>query len=359
MKILVMNTLDSRYGSTYRIRRFLNFLKEENYETIYSESNYKSGKNEIGIKQEDNFLSYIISSIKRFYYCITLKYDKILIIKLNLLVIPCIISAKIRSKSIILDWDDLSSSFQTSYLRRTLTSFLENSFLVNLIDVITTHNKYMIDFSKKKSDKKIFYVPQGVDTKIFDRRLYKKSNLKKELKLNNKIILAFVATFTQGGVRDFDIILKSMKEVQNKNRKIVLLVIGDGPLLEKYKKMSEQLDIENIKFIGRIPHKKVPEYLSISNYGIIFMRNDIGNKMRVSLKILEYLSMEIPVIGHLVGETKDKLERFCTLSKQSHSSLAEKILKLPKKKESPRKFIMENYDWEVVKRKILVAIEST
>jgi hypothetical protein len=55
----------------------------------------------------------------------------------------------------------------------------------------------------------------------------------------------------------------------------------------------------------------VPKYLSVCDTGLIYMRDNLINRYRVSFKVLEFLVLGIPVIGHLVGETHDRFSQFC------------------------------------------------
>jgi glycosyltransferase involved in cell wall biosynthesis len=79
------------------------------------------------------------------------------------------------------------------------------------------------------------------------------------------------------------------------------------------------------------------------------MRDNLANRCRVSLKLLEYLSMELPVIGHVVGHSRDVFGPYCFMCDPEPGALTQTILDVMKsasRKASARPFIVENYDWE-------------
>jgi glycosyltransferase involved in cell wall biosynthesis len=111
---------------------------------------------------------------------------------------------------------------------------------------------------------------------------------------------------------------------------------------------------------GRIPHSQVPRYLAASDIGLIFMSDDLANKTRVSFKLLEYLSMNLQVVGHIVGESRDSLGEYCFLCQPTPESMADLALDVTQKdlrKESGRRFIKENYDWSVVGKSLEQALK--
>jgi len=66
------------------------------------------------------------------------------------------------------------------------------------------------------------------------------------------------------------------------------------------------------------------------------------------LKLLEYLAMNLTVIGHLVGTSGDELAPYCFTCEPTVESLGEKMLEVVKKglkKEGVREFMVKNHDW--------------
>ena len=91
------------------------------------------------------------------------------------------------------------------------------------------------------------------------------------------------------------------------------------------------------------------------------MADDPANRMRMSLKVLEYLAMELTVVGHLVGATKDAFAPYCFACGPSEGSMAsriEEVLGEGPRKPSARELISRDYDWRVIRASLEEAVRS-
>ena len=71
----------------------------------------------------------------------------------------------------------------------------------------------------------------------------------------------------------------------------------------------------------------------------------------MSLKLIEYLSMDLRVVGHITGEPRDVFGDYCFLCHPSAHALAEKIIEVSENHhqgKSARDFIVQRYDWRVI-----------
>ena len=103
---------------------------------------------------------------------------------------------------------------------------------------------------------------------------------------------------------------------------------GEGPLEGEYLGLINTLGLKNVTITGRMLQHQVPRYLAASDIGLIYMEENRANKMRMSLKLLEYLSMDLTVVGHPAGESLDVFGRYCALSSPSAHALAEKVIEV-------------------------------
>ena len=119
--------------------------------------------------------------------------------------------------------------------------------------------------------------------------------------------------------------------------------------------------IIKVIFTGLVSQDKVAQYLAASDCALIYMSDDVGNRMRFSLKLLEYLAMRKIVVGHLVGPSRDYLSEYCILTKPETEDFSEKILaalNTPPNVKDTRSYIVENHDWEIVKKRIKEALSE-
>src|SRR3989304_2463838 len=322
MNILFINVMEERHGSTYRARRLASLLMVK-HKVCYLESNcndkngvfpseIKNGNRVISIPQTGSLSGFIMASIK-------------------------------------------------SSLRKRLTSLTEK-LMPRWADLTTTHNQYLKRYIKDEGGTEAVIVPQGVDTELFDPVQFDPLKEKRSLNLEGKKVYAFLGSFTYGSARDLHTILNTMQQIIKRHSNAILLIIGGGgPLEKEYMDLISTLGISNHVIItGRVPHSQVPRYLAASDTGLIFMSDDLANETRVSLKLLEYLSMNLQVVGRLAGESRDTLGEYCFLCQPTTEAMADMVLDVSQKnlkKGSARRFIKEHYDWGVVGKSLEQAIK--
>jgi glycosyltransferase involved in cell wall biosynthesis len=353
--VLFINPLQERHGSTYRAR---NLSKLLNKKTHLSYVEFKNGvKRGLGPSEGDSYLNLLLAMLRYFSLCLKKEFDLLYLQKPMVLTLPCVALAKLRGKRVVIDFDDLDSLWQTSWLKGQLAGIGER-FMPKLADAVTTHNDYLREHIEPLCKKRVFVVPQGVDSGLFNPERFKKTEEKEKLGLKEKTVFCFLGSFTKGSAADLDLIFKAFQAVAAVQDDARLMIVGGGGPLEKdYLSLIRQLGLENRTIItGRKDQKEVPRYLSCADFGLICMRDNLANRCRVSLKLLEYLSMELPVIGHVVGHSRDVFGSYCFLCNPEAESLAGKMLDVIEGqagKKSARPFIVENYDWE----KLLPSLE--
>ncbi|MFC1709283.1 radical SAM protein [Candidatus Omnitrophota bacterium] len=330
MKILFINPLDKRYGSTYRSRNIVKALTGLGHEVKYVESNLDESlfNGDISIIQKDNLWGYFIATCKRLHLVLKTNFDILYIQKFIPLSAPCLIIGKLKGKKCIVDWDDLDFCFQKNIIRKAIV-FLSEHFFPYFSDLITTHSQRLQVYAHKRWIHRVEIVNQIVDLDKVNIGDSEKDELRLKIGAAGKKVLCFLGTLTSGGARDLDVIIKTVGAVAKDRSDVFFLIIGGGPLEGNFSRMLAQHGLADSSHItGLIPHQEVKKFLSISGLGSVFMRDDLGNRMRVSFKVLEYLSAGIPVIGKLVGETHDRLAQFCHNVDLEHSDSVNQIIKL-------------------------------
>ncbi len=361
MKILFINPLDDRSGTKVRTRGFYTALRSLGHDVSYMESNYHGNDpGTISIPQGDTLLGFCTASLRRLRYCLFMPYDMLFIYKCLPVNIPCIIAGKLRRKKVAIDWDDLDSTFQPTTFRKAIAAWTER-WMPRFADVITTHNRRIKDLAELNGARKVIIVPQVIDTDLFNPARYNRDEIRTRLGLQGKMVLSYMCSLDWGGSRDLDKVLAAAQQVEQKRSDTVLLIIGGGILQKRFQKMAANLNIKSVSFTGLIPHEMVPEYLAASDLALIYMRDDLGNRTRFSLKLLEYLCMGKPVAGHLAGATKDALGEYCILSAGQIEDFADTIMRaldVPPAANDARKYIVEHHDWQVVTQSIRTAIAA-
>lgn len=308
--VLLINSLDKRYGSTYRARSIFNALTSMGCACTYVESNYDlDTAGVISVDQKDTIPSYIAASIKRAMIVLRENYSLAMIQKITPLTFFAITAALMKRRPLVVDWDDLDAEFQSSAVRKYLIRALE-AFVPGLASVITTHSETIARYAAKKNARRVSYLPQVIDTEIFNPERFDRAEEKKHLGLEAKTVLGYTGTLTEGGMRDIDIILDFFRRACSSD-KYHLLIAGGGPLKKRLEALiREKYGIKNYVITGTLAQNEILRYISAMDACFVYMRENIGNAARVSLKLLEYLSMKRIVFGKVVGQTNDILGRY-------------------------------------------------
>lgn len=147
-------------------------------------------------------------------------------------------------------------------------------------------------FGRNKSEIETVYI--GVDENKFNPEKYNKEELKKKYKLpEDKKIISFIARIDlQKRPILLMEIIKSLKKVRDD---FYFVIAGDGPMLEKIKKIAKNYNLErNIKFLGVV--SETAEIYSISDITL-----NCSIKEGLALTSYESLSMGVPVVSANVG----------------------------------------------------------
>ncbi|MDP2929036.1 MAG: glycosyltransferase, partial [Candidatus Omnitrophota bacterium] len=153
-----------------------------------------------------------------------------------------------------------------------------------------------------------------------------------------------------GGMRDIDIILDFFKKRCSLDR-YCLLIAGGGPLKNRLEAMiREKYGIKNYIITGTLAQNEMPRYISAMDACFVYMRENIGNDARVSLKLLEYLAMERIVFGKVVGQTNSILGKYVSDFDLFEPDSLERLTESRKADlEEARDVIKEKYSMESLK----------
>ena len=149
-------------------------------------------------------------------------------------------------------------------INRTLFKWAE-MFMAHYTDAIITINNEDYEAAQKfklRNNGKVYYVPGvGIKTDAYKNAKYDKESFIKNLKLkNNDIICIAMGDLIKR--KNYESSIKAIARTNNTN--IHFLICGKGPKLEKLKKLSRDLNIENqIHFLGF--RADVKELLNISD----------------------------------------------------------------------------------------------
>ena len=152
-------------------------------------------------------------------------------------------------------------------------------------------------FGRNSEEIETVYI--GVDEEKFNPCKFNKNELVEKYGLQNekRYILSYICRISEQ--KRPILLLEIVKKLKEKRNDFLVLVVGNGNLLEKMKKKASEMEIlENIKFLGNI--EKTEEIYAISDATI-----NCSIKEGLALTSYESLSMGVPVISANVGGQKE------------------------------------------------------
>jgi glycosyltransferase involved in cell wall biosynthesis len=159
---------------------------------------------------------------------------------------------------------------------------------------ISQNITYTLESFREKyaiSNDKSLLIPNGVDLELFHA-------------CKNQSISADAREFTVGFAGflgkwlDFSYVLKGLQRLIQKQYKISLLIVGDGPTREHIKEIAKQLNVlDKIDFVGSVSYNQIPAYIRLMDVCLIPFNKGAVADRALPLKLLEYLACHKPVIS--------------------------------------------------------------
>lgn len=137
---------------------------------------------------------------------------------------------------------------------------------------------------------KIFVANQSVENVSVN---IKKTIPKENLTINKKYVILYLSRIISW--KGLDILIKAFKRLEKKGYDVFLLIGGDGPFKSYCEILSNNIEVENIKFVGSIPNEKVYYYYHLSDI-FVLPTCQRGNAEAWGLVINEAMSAGKPVV---------------------------------------------------------------
>ncbi|WP_127579925.1 glycosyltransferase family 4 protein [Paenibacillus koleovorans] len=107
-------------------------------------------------------------------------------------------------------------------------------------------------------------------------------------------------------------LIKAVKQLRDKNCRIDLWLIGDGPLKQELMDYCNQLHLtQSIRFVGQKPHHELMNlYKNGHVFGVVLPSVDLGNGEHegIPVSLIEAMSFDIPVISTDTGGIPELLQ---------------------------------------------------
>jgi len=361
MKICLVNPFGVREGTGIRLSNIGRVLYEKGHEVTLLSTGYSGEKNVDvpfesiiyrfpGVKNKR--VSCVLSSFPKLARLLKQDFEIIHSIKaIPYATLPSFIAARLRSKKIVLDWDDWEGKeglgrYMPFPLNEIHTLF--ERWIPYKVDGVIVGANFLKNYLRKTGFKKpIGYLPNGINLKEFEKV--------KKIKLpqNSVVIVGNLS-----GISDLPYVLRSVA-IALRKVDLNLLVIGDGNRRKEFEKLAKSLGIEkNVKFLGWVKEEKKKRILRSSHIALMPMVDNIQNRSRSPMKLTEYMALGCAIIANNLENVKAILDGAGLLIGQTERELANAIIyllnndKLRKTLKKRAKKRAKLFDWKVLVEKI-------
>jgi glycosyltransferase involved in cell wall biosynthesis len=167
-----------------------------------------------------------------------------------------------------------------------------------------------------------------------------------------------------------DIAVKAITQIKRKITRIRLFIIGKGSTLyeRELRNLVTELDLdENVFFVGSKKYTELPLFLKESDIGLACFRPINWRRYAFPLKVIEYMTAGLPIIGTVGTETENIIERYnCgDVISLNTEELSQSICSLLIDKErynrlsSNAKKCSPSFDWALLMRKYYNCISGS
>ncbi len=198
---------------------------------------------------------------------------------------------------------------------------------------------------------KIMFMPNGIDTAKFKPNKAAGQRLRNELGVDNYFVWLAVGRFEEA--KDYPNMLRAFKMIVSKKSNVVLLLVGQGSLMEEVKKLASELKLEDkVRFLG-----VRRDVLDLMNAADAYVMSSAWEGMPMVL--LEACACGLPIVATDVGGNSEVVLNDKTgfivppYNPEALAQAMEKMMALPQEKrlemgKAGRAYIEANYSLEHV-----------
>lgn len=225
----------------------------------------------------------------------------------------------------------------------------------NLIVAVSKYSMERILESYYVDKSKIRVVPNGVDPEKF--KPADREGSKRQFGLGNEPCVLFVGSLIPR--KGLQFLIKAAEKIAKKQPQTKFLIVGDGPLKNQLKaSITAQNLLGNFKFFGNLKDKQLSE---VYNCADVFALPSIQEGQGIVL--LEAEASTVPVVAFDVGGVSEAMRNGETgylVKLGDTEEFADAIIRLlsdrglhDKMGLDGRKFVMENYTWDICAQRML------
>jgi glycosyltransferase involved in cell wall biosynthesis len=212
-----------------------------------------------------------------------------------------------RGRPVFCDCDDYEAyvnRFSGEWQRKIVTHFEDG--IVHYAAGLTVNTQFTLARyrSLEFPEHRIKYVPNGIDRARFCCKP-DSSPLRQRWRLGEETpIVGYVGSLGLAS-HPVDLLIEAFSQVARQCPDARLMLVGGGEDYDKLQHQAQQLGIaDQTVFTGRVPPEKIPDYLALAMVTVDPVHDNLVARARSPLKVVESLSMGVPVVTSDVGDRR-------------------------------------------------------
>lgn len=178
-------------------------------------------------------------------------------------------------------------------LLKYLVVFFEDKTVTELI--VPSNKIYNLFKDKYKFTKNIHIIQTGIETSKFYKEKFNLkdiNSLKKKLGIKKKDFVVMTVS-RLAKEKSVDRIINNHKELVKKYLNMKLLIVGDGPDIDKLKDEAKSLGVsDSVIFTGKVPLSDIPIYYQLGNVFVTASKSETQG-----LTVVEAISSSLPIVA--------------------------------------------------------------
>ena len=183
-----------------------------------------------------------------------------------------------------------------------------DAWVFSRADHILCVSRVLADEARQRGAKseRVHVVPNAIDPIRFQTPTPIRS-LRARLGLQDALVIGHVGLFYRWD--RLDILIEAVKNIRDLPVEVKVLLVGDGPELEKLKETACRFGMESVVvFSGPVPREDVPAYIDAMDICVLPDSNAFGSP----IALFEFMAMGKPCVVPDLGPMRDVLEENVT-----------------------------------------------
>jgi glycosyltransferase involved in cell wall biosynthesis len=136
----------------------------------------------------------------------------------------------------------------------------------------------------------------AISMNVPDPKWFRTVNTIKDNKNNKKIKLIYHGTIARR--LGIDLAIRAFAKIYNANSRVEFYILGDGEGIDECEELSTLFDVDEYVHFSKkmLPLESLLKILGDMDIGIIANRENPATELMLPVKLLEYISLDIPVI---------------------------------------------------------------